>query len=121
MDVKYDLSERLIKFSILVIEISESIHRTFAGKALASQISRSGTSPTLNYGEALSAESRKDFIHKMRIILKELRETSICLQIIKRKPLIPKQVGINNVISECSELVAIFTASIKTAKNKLEN
>lgn len=79
---KFDLEERLINYSVLIIEIVEEMKNTKASNHLAGQLVRSGTSPSLNYGEAQSAESRKDFIHKIKIILKELRETLVCLKII---------------------------------------
>jgi four helix bundle protein len=84
---KNDLEERLIDFSVLIIKIADNTPATLAGKNLASQIVRSGTSPALNYGEAQSGESRKDFIHKMKICLKELRETFINLKILKKAKL----------------------------------
>ena len=82
---KYDLEERLIKFSIRILEIAEMLPSSCAGKHFAGQLIRSGTSPAFNYGEAQSAESRRDFIHKMKVALKELRETHICLQINAKK------------------------------------
>ncbi len=85
---KYDLEDRLIEFSIKIIELVEELSKTRAGNHISSQLIRCGTSPALNYGEVQSSESKKDFIHKMKVILKELRETNICLKIIKRKPLI---------------------------------
>jgi len=72
----FDLEDRLIDFSVSVIKIADQLPKTYTGKHLGAQIVRSGTSPALNYGEAQSAESRRDFIHKMKISLKELRETS---------------------------------------------
>lgn len=84
---KYDLEERLISFAIRMLEVSELLNKTNAGNHFSGQLVRSGTSPAFNYGEALAAESSKDFIHKMGIVLKELRETSICLKIIVRKNL----------------------------------
>jgi four helix bundle protein len=86
---------------------------------LGGQLLRSGTSPALNYGEAQSAESRNDFIHKMKICLKELRETGICLKIIIRKPVMKNLVLAENAFAESNELAAIFNKSIDTAsKNK---
>jgi four helix bundle protein len=81
---KYDLEERLIDFAILIIQITESLFNTRAGNHIAGQLVRSGTSPALHYGEAQSAESRTDFIHKLKILLKELRETKTALRIIKK-------------------------------------
>lgn len=83
----YDLEERLISFAIRMLTVAENLPQTKSALHIASQLTRSGTSPALNYGEAQGAESEKDFVHKMRIVLKELRETRVCLLIIIRKPL----------------------------------
>jgi four helix bundle protein len=84
---KYNLEERLIDFAVLIIQIAESMPKTRAGNLLSGQLVKSGTSPALNYGEAQSGESRRDFIHKIKVVLKELRETSVCLKIIARTKL----------------------------------
>ena len=68
MDRKFDLEERLIDFAVAAIKI---LPKTYAGSHLAGQLTRSGSSPALNYGEVQSAESRNDFIHKMKVALKE--------------------------------------------------
>jgi four helix bundle protein len=81
---KFVLEDRLIDFSVQIIELVSKNHHNFSAYHLSKQISRSSTSAALNYGEAQAAESRKDFIHKMKIVLKELRETFICLKIIHR-------------------------------------
>jgi four helix bundle protein len=83
---------------------------------LTSQLLRSGTSPALNYGEAQSAESRNDFIHKLKVALKELRESYNSLQIIKRAELSNKVQLIENTSKECNELIAILVKSIETAQ-----
>lgn len=116
----FDLEERLIDFAICVIEISENMNATQAGKHISGQVVRSGTAPALNYGEAQSAESRNDFIHKVKIILKELRETRISLKIIKRYPLTEKIAIVEKAIIECNELTAIFNKSVETAKKNNE-
>ncbi|NCO54214.1 MAG: four helix bundle protein [Bacteroidetes bacterium CG02_land_8_20_14_3_00_31_25] len=117
---EYDLEERLIKFAIRMMEISERLPNTKAGNHISGQLVRSGTSPALNYGEVQAAESRADFAHKMKVILKELRETRICLKIIIQKPLIEKTYEIEPGLKECSELISIFATSIKTVeKNKI--
>jgi four helix bundle protein len=116
---KYDLEERLIKFSLLVIDIVEMLPNTRTGNHIAGQLLRSGTSPAFNYGEAQVAESRNDFIHKMKICLKELKETHIALQIVSRKSLVEDFKVVDKSINECKELIAIFISSIETArKNK---
>ncbi len=85
---KFDLEDRLIDFAIRISEVAKSLPNTPLGKQINGQMVRSGTSPALNYGEAQSSESTKDFIHKIKIVLKELRETPVSLKIIIRKPLI---------------------------------
>jgi four helix bundle protein len=112
---KYDLEERLIQFSLLIMDIIDKLPETRSGNHFAGQLLRSGTSPALNYGEAQVAESRNDFIHKMKICLKELKESNISLQIIKRKPLITEYPNLDLCLSECNELIAIFLKSIETA------
>ena len=84
---KYDLEERLIDFAVLISDVIDSLPKTKLGNYLSGQMIRSGTSPALHYGEAQSAESRKDFLHKMKIILKELRESFICLTIMHKSNL----------------------------------
>jgi four helix bundle protein len=113
---KFDLEDRLVDFAVTIIDTVEALPRTRAGNHIAGQLVRCGTSPALNYGEAQSAESRKDFIHKIKIVLKELRETSICLKIIRRKPLIKPPERIDSVLYECDELISIFVTSVSTAK-----
>ncbi len=112
---KFDLEDRLIDFAIKVIAIVELIPSSRAGNHIAGQLVRSGTSPALNYGEAQSAESRNDFIHKMKICLKELRETKISLKIIYKKPLVKELDIVQKLITENDELISIFMKSISTA------
>ena len=92
---KLELEERLIDFAVLIIEISGELPKTNIGLHLSGQLVRSGTSPALNYGEAQSAESRKDFIHKIKIVLKELRETLVCLKIIYKVKLYKTEIKNN--------------------------
>lgn len=114
---KFDLEDRLIDFAILISDIAESLPNTPLGNTLKNQMVRSGTSPALNYGEAQSAESTKDFVHKLRLILKELRETMEILKIIKRKPLIKNINKLQDTLNENNELISIFVKSAKTALN----
>lgn len=118
-NTKFDLEDRLIEFSVTIIEITELLPKTAAGRHFGNQLLRSGSSPALNYGEAQSAESRKDFIHKMKICLKELRETYICLRIINKKPLINNEPILQDTLSENNELISIFVKSIATARKNL--
>jgi len=113
---KFDLEDRLIEFAVLIIKTTESLNNTKAGNHIAGQLVRSGTSPALQYGEAQSAESRNDFIHKLKILLKELRESLVALKIIKRVPLTTKLDLLEKALVECNELIAIFVKSIETAR-----
>jgi four helix bundle protein len=115
---EYDLEDRLIDFAVAIINIAEALPNTRAANHIAGQIVRSGTSPAPNYGEAQSAESRKDFIHKMKIALKELRETRVWLRIVHRKSLIKPSVKVELGLSESQELIRIFAKSIMTAESK---
>ncbi|MFA6174686.1 MAG: four helix bundle protein [Kiritimatiellales bacterium] len=116
--VKFDLEERLIDFAARCIKVANSLPNTQAGVHLSGQLTRSGTSPALNYGEAQGAESRKDFVHKMRICLKELRETCICLKIIICSEMLSGE-KLQPLIDETNELISIFVTSIKTAKTNM--
>ncbi|MCJ7552544.1 MAG: four helix bundle protein [Ignavibacteriaceae bacterium] len=118
---KIELEERLIDFSVLIIEIVNELPNTKAGNHLAGQLVRSGTSPALNYGEAQSAESRKDFVHKIKVVLKELRETFICLQIINKAKLYQSEKKIQSALIENNELISIFVKSVETAKRNMES
>ena len=114
----FDLEERLIDFAVRIIRIAESLPKTKVGKHVAGQIIRCGTSPAPNYGEAQSAESRSDFIHKMKVALKELRETRVWLLIIVRAKLITPASKLDSLIKENNELISIFVTSIETARKK---
>ena len=111
-----ELEERLIDFAVRVVNLSASLPKTPAGKHIAGQIMRSGTSPAPNYGEARGAESHADFIHKLRIVLKELNETSIWLRVIERSKMLRKEL-IVDIVGENKELCRIFTASLRTARS----
>ena len=113
---KFDLEERLIDFAVSIINITENLNNTRAGNHIAGQLVRSGTSPALQYGEAQSAESRNDFVHKLNISLKELRESLVSLKIIKKVPLTEKLDLVEKALTECNELISIFVKSIETAK-----
>ncbi|MBI3135790.1 MAG: four helix bundle protein [Bacteroidetes bacterium] len=112
---KYDLEQRLIDFAVNVISISAGLENSKAGSHLGTQLLRSGTAPALNYGEAQSAESRRDFVHKMKIVLKELRETLVALKIIERACLTATLNQLEPAKKECNELIAICVKSIETA------
>ena len=116
----YDFEERLISFAVNILNLAEQLPNTKTGNYIGGQIIRSGSATALIYGEAQSAESRKDFIHKMKIALKELRETFIALKIIKRKPLVKQSEKVDQPLKECNELISIFVSSIKKAQSNLK-
>ena len=116
--VKQDLEERLIAFAINIIRISEGMPRTPVGVHLSGQLLRSGTSPALNYAEAVAAESHREFTHKIKIALKEVRETWVNLRITHGAAIHAGQPLVLSGLKEANELVAIFTASVKTAERK---
>ena len=115
-DKTYDLEERLIDFAVRIIRMAESLPKTKVANHIAGQLIRCGTSPAPNYGEAQSAESRADFIHKMKVCLKELRETRVWLIMIVRAKLIRPANKLDSLIQENNELISIFVSSIRTAK-----
>jgi four helix bundle protein len=114
----FDLEDRLIDFAVRVIRIAESLPKTRTGNHIAGQLIRCGTSSSSNYGEAQGAESRADFIHKMRVCLKELRETRIWLLMIKKLDLAKARSELVSLIEEGNELISIFVSSVRTAKRK---
>ena len=114
----FDLEDRLINFAVRIIRIAEALPKTSVGNHIAGQIIRSGTSPAANYGEAQSAESRPDFIHKMKVCLKELRETRVWLLMIARANLMKSASKLETLIDENNQLISIFVTSIKTARQK---
>ena len=111
------LQERLIEFAVRIIKLSGGLPKTPAGKHIAGQILRSGTSPAANYGEARGAESRADFVHKLGIVLKELNETLIWLCIAERSKMLKPEL-LAGLVEENRELGRIFTASLKTARER---
>ncbi len=118
MRKKYDLQERLINFSVMILEIVDQLPKTVIGIHFAKQLVKSGTSPAFHHGEAQSAESRKDFIHKLKIGLKELRETHVNLSILKKRRILGDLI-FDETLKENDELISIFVSSIKTVRKNL--
>ena len=117
----YDLQDRFVDYAVRIIKLSNSLPDTKAAKHICSQILRSGTSPAPNYGEAQSAESRADFVHKLKIALKELRETVAWLKILVRAELIEPAQALDPLLRETDELISILFKSIDTAKKNDSN
>lgn len=110
-----ELEDRLINFAVRIIKLSANMPKTPAGKHIAGQILRSGTSPAPNYGEARGAESHADFVHKLGIVLKELNETFIWLRVIERSEILKPEL-LTGIVEENKELCRIFTASHRTGR-----
>ncbi|MGB8370212.1 MAG: four helix bundle protein [Limisphaerales bacterium] len=117
---KFDLEERLLEFASAIIDLSEKLPSSRAGSHVAGQILRSGTSPYPNHGEAEAAESREDFIHKLKICLKELRETRRWARLINRKQWAKSDPALPFVLRESEELIRIFFSSIQTAQKNIQ-
>lgn len=112
-----DIQDRLIDFAVSIIHLCAELPKTQAGKHIAEQLLRSGTSPAPNYAEARSAESPGDFVHKLKITLKELNETGVWIQVIRRSEMLTAT-QLDFVSAECEELSKIINASIKTVLAK---
>ena len=112
-----EIENRLIEFASRIIDLVEALPKRAAAKHLGNQLRHSGTSPALNYGEAQSAESRDDFIHKIRICLKELRESYVCLRLIAKKDWF-KDGKLEPLLIENNELISIFVATTKTTSSR---
>ena len=115
-----ELESRLVDFAVRIIKLSNSLLKTSAGRHVANQLIRSGTSPASNYSEARAAESSADFLHKLGIVAKELNETSVWLKIIYKSGLV-RSLLMTNIIDESTQLSKIVTSSVKTARNRLKH
>ena len=112
---RFDLEDRLLDFSARVIRLVDALPNTRAANHLAGQLLRCGTSPYGNHREVEAAESRKDFVHKLKICLKELKETRRWLRLVKKANMLPSQKMIS-ILDEAEELIRIFFTSIRTAE-----
>jgi four helix bundle protein len=110
-----DLSERILDFADRVSTVVEALPETRLGRRIADQLLRSGTSPLGNYEEACAAESKDDFVHKLRICLKEVRESRGWLRLIARRGLLPA-VRMEQIIDEAEQLARILGQSIATTR-----
>lgn len=110
-----DIQERLIDFAVAIIKLCSKLPATPVGRHISGQLLRCGTSPAPNYGEARGAESRNDFIHKLKIVLKELLESAVWLKMIFRADLLSWE-SVSNVLQESEELSKIIQTSVKTAR-----
>lgn len=111
-----DIQERLLEFAVAIIQLCGSLPKSESGRHVAGQLLRCGTSPAPNYGEARGAESKNDFIHKLGVVLKELNESAIWLEMIKRSRMLAPT-DVESVSQECNELAKIIATSIRTARS----
>lgn len=119
MERTYDLEDRFVDYTCQMIDVVEALPKTRSGNYMAGQLIRSCHSPALNYGEAQAAESPEDFIHKLRVVLKELKECRTSLKIIIKKAYIKPVLKLSSIFKETEELIAIIGKSISRAeKNK---
>lgn len=114
---KFDLEDRLVNYTCRMIDLVEALPNSRAGNYIAGQLIKSCHSPTFNYGEVQAAESRNDFIHKMGIVLKELKECRTALKIILKNGMIKPKDRLEEAFKETEELIAIIAKSISTAKS----
>ena len=115
----FDLEERLLEYAALIVHLVDKMDRRASARHIGNQLLRAGTSPLFNHGEAQGAESQKDFIHKMGICLKELRESRRALMLVKKVPLSQHMEQVEHALEETEELIRIFFTSIRTAKVNL--
>jgi four helix bundle protein len=112
---RFDLEERLLEYAVRIIRLVDALPATRAGRHVADQLLRCGTSPLASHGELQGAESRKDFIHKLGLCLKEIREARRWLRLVHRVPLLTPA-KVDPLIVETESLIKIFAASVRTAK-----
>ena len=117
-EARFDLENRLLKYAAMIIRLAERLPNTRTGNHVSGQLLRSGTSPLPNHGEAQAAESANDFVHKLKICLKELRETHRWLLLVKEVPLLNPLTEAEKLLKETDELIRIFVASIRTAEKR---
>lgn len=112
-----NIQERLINFSVAIIHLCEKLPDSHSGRHVANQLLRCGMSPASNYGEARGAESKRDFVHKLGVVLKELNESAVWLETIRRSKLLGDE-KVSSLATECTELSKIINASVSTARRK---
>ncbi len=119
MQKRFDLQNRLTELAVSISRIVQRLPDDRIGAHVAGQLVRCCTAPAATYAEALGAESRRDFIHKLKLGLKELREAQVWLRYSQRMRLVDSD-EVEPKVQECDELIAIFVASIRTAKKNIE-
>jgi four helix bundle protein len=117
--MKTELEDRLIKFSVRSYKLTGQLQKSDFTSTLSNQLIRSSTSAALNYGEAQGSETTRDFIHKIGVVIKELRESRVNFKIIKESDICRDSADLERILKENDELIAILYSTLKTAKSKL--
>ena len=112
-----NLSDRFMQYSVRVIKLTESLPKSIAGKRIGDQLLRSGTSVGANYEESQAAQSKNDFIHKLQVALKELKESNYWLRLIGNADLLSQE-KLEAIIDESNQLTAILSKAVLTAKKR---
>jgi four helix bundle protein len=112
-----DIQERLVLFALAILQLADHLPKDAIGRHVSSQLHRSGSSVATNYSEARGAESRKDFVHKLGIVLKELNESRVWLEIICRRKMLDSN-EVDQALDECIQLSKIIAVSRRTARGK---
>ncbi|MCB0122109.1 MAG: four helix bundle protein [Caldilineaceae bacterium] len=115
-----DIEARLVQFAVRIIKVCTALPKSPEGRHIRGQLVRSGTAPAPNYAEGRGAESTKDFIHKLKICLKELNEIRVWLLIVQESEMLPANL-LTDIIRECNKLCRIISASIKTARSRISS
>jgi len=117
VEERRNLNDRLLEYGARIIKLVESLPKTLVGRRIGDQLLRSGTSVGANYEEAQAAESREDFVHKLQIALKELRESNYWLRLLVRASKVtPEKMA--SLLDESNQLRAILSKAVATAKGK---
>jgi four helix bundle protein len=116
--VVYDLEKRLLDYGAGIINLTRKLNGDYAERHVGNQLLRSGTAPVSHHGEAQAAESPSDFIHKMRLALKELRESERWLKLIERANMLAHSAELPKLLNETDQLIRIFVTSIRTAETR---
>jgi four helix bundle protein len=111
-------AERLLEFAANIIKLTNHLNKTYTGRHLAMQLMRAATSAGANWEETCGAESRPDYLHKMQIVLKELRESTYWIKLIIKADLLPQSTEIKTLHQEATELTKIIAKSVITAKSR---
>lgn len=114
------LSERFLNYADYIMKLDDQLCKTYSGRHIYGQLFRAGTSSGANYEEARAGESRADFIHKLQLVLKELRESYYWIKLIITSKLITQEEALKFLLRESMELAGIKAKSVLTAKSKKE-